>query len=327
VQNFGFDLRQLRAFVVVAEELNFLRAAQRLHISQPALSQTIRHLEGTLGVVLFDRNTRSVELTEAGQDLLRDANKVLGHAQKLADNALDHATGIRGVLNIGFLIGTGVDLMPEVLRAFSERYPDVRVLVKEFDFSNPEAGINDGMDVAVLRPPISADHVELRTLLEEPCVACLPLGHPLAQEKSVSVYQLLDEPIVAAPSRGVWRNYWIADEYRGGRAAKVVHEAGTVESELQAVASGRGISITALSTALFYARRGVSFPVIRDMPACRIAVALPEPATIAAKNFADMAVAVAKSGQRDRPVGSTDSPQPAQDSSRRRRSLRIALRQ
>ncbi|MFL9872138.1 LysR family transcriptional regulator [Paraburkholderia megapolitana] len=294
MHNFGFDLRQLRAFVTVASELNFLRAAHLLHVSQPTLSQTIRQLEGTLGVSLFNRNTRSVALTEAGEELVKDAKKILDYAQKFIENADDHVRGIRGVLNVGFLTGTGVDLMPEVLRAFGEKYPEVRVLVKEFDFSKPEAGINEGMDVAILRPPVSTEGVELEILLEETCVACLPQAHRLAKAANLSIYDLLDEPIVAAPSQGIWRNYWIADDYRGGRGAKVVHEAATVESELQAVASGRGISITALSTALFYSRPGVVFPPIRDMPPCRIAVALPQTATKAARNFADIAVNVAE---------------------------------
>lgn len=293
MKNIRFELRQLRAFVAVASELNFLRAAEQLHLSQPALSQSIRKLEDSLDVSLFERNTKHVALTGAGRELLRDAKETLKQAHKLASNAHDHAAGMRGVLNVGFLIGTGVDLMPDVLRAFGLKYPEVRVQVHEFDFSRPDAGISNGMDVAIVRPPIPADHLELRQLLEEPCVACLPLDHPLAKAESVSIYELLNEPIVVAPTLGVWRNYWMAEQYRGGRPAMVVHEAATVESELQAVASGRGISISALSTALFYARRGVSFPVIRDMPPCTVAVALPENPKGAARNFADTAVGVA----------------------------------
>lgn len=289
----GIDVRQLQAFVVIAEELNFVRSSQRLFISQPALSQTIRQFESTLGVQLFDRTTRSVALTQAGEELLKDAREILERVSHLAEHARDYARGIRGTLKVGFLIGAGVDLMPQILQAFDQRYPDVNVTIREFDFSAPEAGIINGMDVSVLRPPIGVEGLVCETLIEETCVACLPASHRLAGAESVSIYDLLDDPIVAAPGSGVWRSYWTGDEYRGGRAAPVVHEAATVESELQTVASGRGISITAYSTAQFYARPGVAFPVIRDMPPCTVAVALSREPTVAAANFVRIAIEVA----------------------------------
>ncbi len=150
------------------------------------------------------------------------------------------------------------------------------------------------MDVSVLRPPIESVGVELMTLVEEPCVACLPCGHRLAEAQSVSIYDLLNEPIVAAPGSGAWRSYWTGDLYRDSQSAHVVHEASTVESELQAVASKRGISITASSTARFYSRPGLAFPVIHDMPMCKVAVALPHNASVPARNFAALAQEVAR---------------------------------
>jgi DNA-binding transcriptional LysR family regulator len=293
----GLDIRQLRAFVMVGEELSFVRAATRLHVSQPALSQTIRHLEGLLDVPLFDRNTRKVALTEAGQALLPQAKDILKKLTQMAQTASDHAIGLRGSLKVGFLIGAGVDLMPQILSAFARRFPQVNVVVKEFDFSDPQAGIAEGMDVSVLRPPLDLSDVELITLVEEDCVACLPSTHRLASAKSVSIYDLLEDPIVAAPGSGAWRSYWTADLYRNGNRAPIVHEASTVESELQAVASERGISITASSTARFYARPGLSFPIITDMPKCTVCVALPSEPSVAARNFAELAVEVAM-GQR-----------------------------
>lgn len=290
----GVDIRQLRAFVMVAEELSFLRAAERLHVSQPALSQTVRHLEALLDVMLLDRNTRRVNLTEAGQALLPQARDILKRLDGLAQTASDHANGVRGSLKVGFLIGAGVDLIPQILSSFAKRFPQVKVVVNEYDFSNPHAGITQGMDVAILRPPLDLDDIELITLVEEDCVACLPSTHRLAGATSVSIYDLLDEPIVAAPGTGIWRNYWTGNHYRQGGKAPVVHEASTVESELQAVASERGISITAASTARFYARPGLSFPVITDMPACTVCVALGKEPSVAARNFAQLAVEVAQ---------------------------------
>jgi DNA-binding transcriptional LysR family regulator len=290
----GVDIRQLRAFVMVAQELSFLGAAQRLFVSQPALSQTVRQLEAQLDVTLFERNTRKVNLTEAGAALLPQAKDILKKLDGLAQTARDHANGVRGSLKVGFLIGAGVDLIPQILSSFAKRFPQVKVIVSEFDFANPHAGITDGMDVAILRPPLEIDDIELITLIEEDCVACLPSTHRLAGETSVSIHELLDEPIVAAPGSGIWRNYWTANHYRQGGQAPVVHEASTVESELQAVASERGISITAASTARFYARPGLSFPVIRDMPLCTVCVALTREPSVAARNFAQLAVEVAQ---------------------------------
>ncbi|WP_297836362.1 LysR family transcriptional regulator [Pseudomonas sp.] len=289
----GLDIRQLRAFVMVGEELSFVGAATRLHISQPALSQTIRQFEAQLGVQLFDRNTRKVALSDAGQALLPQARDILKKIAQLAQTAEDHAIGLRGSLKVGFLIGAGVDLMPKILSSFAKLFPQVNVIVKEFDFSAPDAGIGDGMDVSVLRPPLDLQGIELITLVEEDCVACLPSTHRLAGAQSVSIYDLLDDPIIAAPGSGIWRSYWTADLYRNANRAPIVHEASTVESELQAVASERGISITASSTARFYVRPGVAFPVIRDMPKCTVCIALPNEPSIAARNFATLAVQVA----------------------------------
>ncbi|MGH8403991.1 MAG: LysR family transcriptional regulator, partial [Pseudomonas sp.] len=109
MQTSGVDIRQLKAFVVVAEELSFVRAATRLHVSQPALSQTIRQFEALLDVQLFQRNTRNVALTEAGLALLVEAREIVNGVSRLVRTAHEHARGVRGSLNIGFLIGAGVD--------------------------------------------------------------------------------------------------------------------------------------------------------------------------------------------------------------------------
>lgn len=294
VQISGVDIRQLKAFVAVGEELSFVRGAARLHVSQPALSQTIRQLEAMLDVQLFERNTRNVTLTEAGQVLLGQAQEILASLIRLTRTAQEHSRGLRGSLKVGFLIGAGVDLMPQILSAFAKRFPEVNVRVREYDFGSPRAGIDDGMDVAVLRPPVELDGIELQTLVTEPCVACLASSHRLAGAASLSIYDLLDEPIIAAPGAGAWRNYWTAETYRT-QPARIVDEASTVETELQAVASERGISITASSTARFYARPGLSFPVISDMPMCEVAVALPATPSVAARNFAQLALEVARS--------------------------------
>ena len=288
------DLRHLRAFAAVAAELNFVRAAEQLHLSQPALSQTIKQLEATLGLQLFHRDTRHVRLTAAGALILEDVLELLDRYRAFIDRSRDIARGRRGTLKVGYLIGAGVDIVPAIIRAFGEQFPDVNMVLKEYDFSMPEAGIRGGMDVSILRPPIEEDGIELMTLVEEACVACVPEGHRLALSPRVSVYDLLDEPIVAAPGSSVWRDYWLACSYRKGRPPNVVHEAPTFESEFQAVASGRGISITPIAASRFYARPGLAFPEIHDMPPCRVSVALPHHASPLAREFALVATALAQ---------------------------------
>lgn len=294
MQLINADIRQLRAFAAVATELNFGRAAERLRLSQPALSQTIKQLEATLELRLFDRDTRHVGLTAAGVLLLQDVIELLDRYEALISRSRDIAKGRRGTLKVGYLIGAAVDLVPSIIRAFGEQFPDVTLLLKEYDFSSPEAGIRGEVDVSILRPPIESTAVELTTLLEEPCVACVPESHLLGRASNVSVYDLLNEPIIAAPGQGIWRDYWLACSYRGGKAPNVVYEAFTFEAELQAVASGRGISITASAASRFYSRPGLAFPRIKDIPACHVSVALPLRPTPLARDFANVAIALAQ---------------------------------
>jgi DNA-binding transcriptional LysR family regulator len=290
----NLGLRHLRCFVVLAEELHFARAATRLHLSQPALSQTLKQLEQATGLQLLLRTTRRVELTPDGAAVLEDALRVLREFDELVERAQARVEGRRGTLRVGFTIGAAVDLVPRILRAHAAQFPDVRVELTEFDFSEPEAGLDDDRsDVAILRPPIDAGEVELFILATEARVACLPESHRLADRDEVSIYDLLPEPIIAAPGSGIWRDYWLGCEYRDGAPPHVVGEAATFESELQSVATGRGISITAEAAARFYARPGLRFPRIVDIPPCEVAVALPAGARPAAQAFASVAVAAA----------------------------------
>jgi DNA-binding transcriptional LysR family regulator len=285
------DLRHLRAFVVVAEELHFARAAARLHLSQPALSHTIRQLEEAIGLRLILRTTRSASLTPEGEIFLEETRAVLDRFEEALRHAERMASGLVGRLRVGYLIGTALDHMPSILRAFADAYPNVGLDVHEFDFGSPAAGLDIGVtDVAILRPPVDLDSsVVLHRLLREARVACVSDVHPLAQRQRVTVAELLKEPIIAAPGSGIWRDYWLLNDHRDGRPPPVVREAATFEAELQSVASGRGISITPETAARFYARPGLAFPVIEDAPPCEVAVALPRAAIPAARRFAELA--------------------------------------
>jgi len=287
------SIRHLRAFVALAEELHFARAAAGLHVTSSALSQTLSQLEAALGATLIHRTTRKVELTATGRDALESAKAALA----AFDEAIDHmhrvVRGEVGELVVGYVIGAGLELMPSVIRAFEQSRPEARLVLREYDFSSPAAGLDSGeVEIAFVRPPLNLEGLEYLDLLDEPRVACVPTGHPLAGRAKVATHELLSQPIVAAPSSDeVWRDYWLLVPEREGRAPEVVLEAATFEAELQAVAAGRGISITGLTAARYYARPGVTFVPISDLPPCKICLAWwPERASAAV----DHLVAVAK---------------------------------
>jgi DNA-binding transcriptional LysR family regulator len=287
------ELRHLRAFVAVAEAANFTRAAERLLISQPSLSYTIRQLETQLGFQLLTRTTRSTSLTAAGEVFLTEARAVLARLDQAVELARRMAVGNVGTLRIGYLIGAAVDLVPSIMRAFAVAYPDVAVELVEYDFASPNGGLDVGeTDVAIIRPPLEVEGLVVRTLLTEGCVACVPEQHPIAALPSVTVERLLAEPIVAAPGHGRWRDSWILNGIRQ-RPATVVHEAATFEAEFQAVALGRGLSIVPESAGRLYRRPGVRFVRIVDLAECEVAVAYPAESVVG-KNFAEVAVRVAR---------------------------------
>lgn len=269
----NIQIRHIRAFIAVADEKSFARAAERLNVSQPALSQTIIQFEETLGFPVFERTTRSVTLTQSGERLLARARTLNKDIDVFQGEARALQLTLKNRLRVGYMIGTAVQFIPAIIREFERIRPGASLDLQEFDFSDPTAGLRDGkVDCGIIRPPVDVDDIEIVAIAREKCVVCLPTGHRLAQQETVELDDILDEPIVAAPVPGVWRDYWLANDYRVDRPAKVVFEAATVESELQAVASGRGISITADSTAQYYARPGVVFRPIVDMRECVIAI-------------------------------------------------------
>jgi DNA-binding transcriptional LysR family regulator len=274
MSNANITLRQLRAFLAVAEELSFTRAAERLLVSTPWLSETVKELEHQLKVTLFVRTTRSVELTEAG----RVFSGLLAHVLDDLDDAFRVAQRMAArsgpELKLGYVIGAGLDLLPRLVRTYLDRRPDQSLRSVEYDFTDPTAGLRDhAVDAAIVRPPLGLAGIVTLELTTEPRVACLPEGHRLARRDDVTVTDLLPEPIIAAPaSPGPWRDYWLLTEYRTG-PPPVVGEARTRDAELHMVARGEGISITSAGASRYYARPGVVFRQISDIPYCSVALA------------------------------------------------------
>lgn len=269
----SLQLRHIRSFLAVAEKKSFIDASKDLGVSQPALSQTIQHFEEVLGVRLFERTTRHVELTETGAELLKKSGELDLVIKHYFHELETLRNGARAKIKVGYLIGTGVQFVPEAVLRFEEKWVGASVELVEFDFNRPDAGLKgEEVDCAIVRPPIDLQEVELETLMHEKCVVCMPERHVLSQFDTLTLSQIKDVPVVSAPGAGVWRDYWLASDLLDGEALNVVFEAATLDSELQAVATQKGISITAESTAKYYARPGVTFRSLSDMPDCKISI-------------------------------------------------------
>ena len=173
------ELRQLRVFLTVASELHFSRAAARLHVSQPALSQQIRTLERSLGTPLFDRTSRSTELTPAGRVLLEAAPRVLFEADRATSLVTQAAEGASGLLVVGS-VGTALaSIAPRILRTVRSRFPDLRLEVSQQDTAAQMVALTEGrLDVGLVREAGPSAAVTVEELVSEPLLAVLPGDHP-----------------------------------------------------------------------------------------------------------------------------------------------------
>ena len=191
------ELRHLRYFVAVAEELNFTRAAARLHTSQPSLSQQIRQLEKAIGVGLLDRSRHHVALTDGGRIFLREVRDILGrieHAGRLAKQAAD---GRAGELAVGTFPAADVRILPTLRALVATQLPDVRLLLHSKYAVEPGMGLLSGaLDVAFMRSPLDGDAIDAIEVVRESIVAVLPAHHQLARRKQIPVALLNDLPCI-----------------------------------------------------------------------------------------------------------------------------------
>ncbi|MEU1788422.1 LysR family transcriptional regulator [Streptomyces sparsogenes] len=194
-------LRQLHAFVVLAEELHFGHAAARLGIAQPPLSQQIRRLEDKVGHALFGREPGRVTLTPAGRELLPAARRALTDLADGLAAARAVGSGRTGRLRIGFAASLALTVLPGLLRTFRQRFPGVHLDIHEMTSAPQIAALHDKtIDIGLLRePPTDETELGFRTVLDEPFVAVLPATHPLAAQRAVELGQLADSPFVLLP--------------------------------------------------------------------------------------------------------------------------------
>jgi DNA-binding transcriptional LysR family regulator len=284
------ELRQLRYFVAVADELNFTRAARRVFVVQQALSQAIAQLEEQLGTRLFVRTTHSVALTEAGETLLPFARETLAAADRgvIAMNAA--VAGASGRICVGLAATAGLDVTPTLLRRFRECYPDVAIEVRHHEFDDPHAGLlAHETDVGIVRRPLSDDQLTMIELGVELRYAALSTMHPLAAETTVELEQLLDEPWVRMNAEGVWADAWIAADRRSPESSSGPM-CRTLDDLLEAARSLLGISLVPESVVVARDWPGLRFVRVADLPPSPVALAWrSDDSRVKVKNFVDLA--------------------------------------
>ncbi|MFJ6423910.1 LysR family transcriptional regulator [Streptomyces hydrogenans] len=241
------ELRQARYFLALAEECHFGRAAARLHVAQPALSQQIKQLERELGIPLFHRSTRHVELTEAGRHLTGYARTLVTEAERARVHMTELATGRAGRVSLGFIGTATYDVLPRVARTVRAELPHVTLELRG-ELLSPQ--LVDGLltgayDLAVLRPGAHPEGVDVAPLRTEPLVAVLPAHHPLAGEPRVSVSALAREPFVIHPAqpRSAMYDRVLAACARAGFQPPSLVEVGETATLVVLVAAGHGVAL------------------------------------------------------------------------------------
>ncbi len=269
------ELRHLRYFITVAEELHFGRAAQRLHIAQPPLSQQIRQLEEELGVVLFYRTKRSVQLTDAGNVFLEEAKQVLIQVAQAVQAAQRASRGEIGQLLVSFVSSAAYNVLPKILQVFRVRFPEVNLVLHELTTDKQLQGLQDGwIDVGFLRPPIEDDTLSLVTIFQESLVVALPKNHPLSHQKQVSLKSLTKEFFILFPRHLGPKLYdqIVSLCQQAGFSPNVVQEAIQMQTTVSLVAAEIGIALVPASVQNLQ-RTGVIYKEIQEVtPKAEIAV-------------------------------------------------------
>lgn len=240
------EIRQLKAFIVVADKLYFGQAATALHLTQPALSRTIQQLEEAIGEPLLIRSNRSVSLTEAGRVFLDKAQRIVEELDDAVELTRQAGSGEQGRLRIGYTDMALLGCLPEVVQAFRERYPGVDV---EFIYE-PNAPqlqrLEDGkLDVAFVSGTMQIEGFDARVVQKERFVALLPPNHPLAEKTEIALADLKNEPYVIGNRRN-WRDYrrhLDAIFLEHGFEPRVAQEAFNSQAVFAFVAAGMGVSI------------------------------------------------------------------------------------
>ncbi|HEY9854276.1 MAG TPA: LysR substrate-binding domain-containing protein [Stenomitos sp.] len=250
------ELRHLRYFVAVAEELHFGRAAQRLQMAQPPLSQQIRALEGELGVELFERTRRSVRLTSAGKAFLAETYRTLAQADHAVDVARRVSRGEMGRLKVGFVSSAAYNVVPDLIRLFRSQYPDILLELRELTGDMQLENLRSGqIDLGFYRlDPGYAQQLregtfQVETVLREPFLIALPEQHPLAMQPELTLAMLEGEPFVLFPRHQSPSFYDLIVRLcqEAGFSPTIVQEAMLMQTIVSLVAAGIGVALVPAS--------------------------------------------------------------------------------
>jgi DNA-binding transcriptional LysR family regulator len=286
------ELRHLRYFLAVAETLHFSRAAKRLGIAQPPLSQQIKRLEQLLGHALFERTTRGVKLTLAGQLLAKRARSTLEKVEEDLSQVRRLGRGEEGTLTVGFSGSVMFTELPAAIQSYRHQYPKVELRLRELVTTEQIAALSNGtLDLAFLRDGDATEGIRITTLLKERYIAVLPEAHPLAKRRSLNVKALEGEPFIMFARRMGPLAYdrTIACCERSGFRPNIVQDAPQWLTLVRLVAAGLGVSLAPACVA----RVAVPGAVYREVNAtCRTSIDLGVKAgteSVLAKNFIEVA--------------------------------------
>lgn len=291
------DIRSLACFVAVAEDLHFRRAAERLNITQPALSQRIRTLEYEIGATLLERDRRHVLLTAAGSAFLEPARAAVANAAQAKMQALRAIRGEVGRLRLGFTVIAFYSALPEAVRIYRSRFPDVAVELAEMNSPMLERSLAAGeTDLGILHPPIGAPGLSVRSFQPDRLVLALPEQHVLAALQMVSVRDLDGQPFLIAPRQiGPYIYDRIIALFRNeGISPNIVQHVSPMTTLVGLVAAGAGVGFVTEGVANA-GRPGVAFrSVSPDPPSLPVAAAWAGPApSIAAQRFLEVVASLA----------------------------------
>jgi DNA-binding transcriptional LysR family regulator len=259
------DYRRLRYFLVVAQELHFGRAAARLHMAQPPLSQQIHKLELELGVELFHRERgRPIQLTDAGRALLVEGGRAIERADFAAEAARRAGRGEEGHLRIGFAPSAAIDVLPRIVREFASRSPKTTISLFEMQSEEQVPELRSGdLDAGFIRPLFGLDDLALDTICEQPLILALPEDHRLASATTARLSDLAEEPFVLAPRAAGpnWYDHIVSLCRENGYSPNVIQEVTTISTRLGLVAGGIGVSIFVGSAEAFRRPGVITIPL------------------------------------------------------------------
>jgi DNA-binding transcriptional LysR family regulator len=272
------ELRLLWYFVTVAEYLHFGRAAEYIGIEQPPLSQQIRRLEEMLECRLFDRTSRKVQLTAAGEALLPEAQRLLAHGRAASEIVRTVGQGRTGLLTVGFAASTLLSAVPPIIQAYRTRYPGVELRLRELSTAAQVEELRTGaISVGFLREPLPLPWLAVEEVARESFVAVLPGGHPLAHRADLALNEMMSEAFVLFPQRvapalfGLVQNLFVTV----GFYPRVVQEALEWTTIVALVEAGMGVSVVPASFQNLRLGQVVYVPLSFPVSYTRIAACYP----------------------------------------------------